>query len=106
VKANSRRAAAAAVGVPLQILPVPEAPFVPNLLSFGAGGVRAVLTAILTVPRWLIWGRFFTIPWTLQFSTHVITRRRPAGRRGVLHRLLRSGPGVPLGMIRPSTTLR
>jgi hypothetical protein len=63
------------IGVPLKILPVPEAPFVLlNLLSTGALAGFAVFLArrFPAMPRWLIWGWLLTIPWTLQYSTHVI----------------------------------
>jgi hypothetical protein len=62
------------VGLPLTIAPIPEAPFVLlNLLSFAALAALAWYTSaqLRTVPRWLIWGWFMTVPWTLQFSTHV-----------------------------------
>ena len=62
------------VGVPLAVAPIPEAPFVLlNLLSFGALAALAWYTCeqLPRSPRWLIWGWFLTIPWTLQFSTHV-----------------------------------
>jgi hypothetical protein len=63
------------VGVPLKIAPIPESPFVLlNLLSFAALAALAWYTCeqLPRAPRWLIWGWFLTIPWTLQFSTHVI----------------------------------
>ena len=63
------------VGVPLKIFPVPEAPFLLlNLLSTGALAGFAVYLSrrFPSAPRWLIWGWFFTIPWTLQYSTHII----------------------------------
>src|SRR6185295_11182295 len=63
------------VSVPLSLAPIPEAPFVLlNLLSFGALAALAWYTCqqLPRLPRWLIWGWFLTIPWTLQFSTHVI----------------------------------
>jgi hypothetical protein len=62
------------VGVPLQIAPFPEAPFMLlNLLSFAA---LCALAAYITrrepsLPPWLVWGWLLTVPWTLQFSTHV-----------------------------------
>jgi hypothetical protein len=62
------------VGVPLKLAPVPEAPFVLlNLLSFAALCALAWYASrhLPQVPRWLIWGWFLTVPWTLQFSTHV-----------------------------------
>ena len=63
------------VGVPLRILATPESPFVLlNLLSFAAIAALAWYTCrqLPGHPRWLIWGWFLTIPWTLQFSTHLI----------------------------------
>jgi hypothetical protein len=63
------------VGVPFTILPIPEAPFVlMNVLSFAALSALAWYTCeqLPQAPRWLIWGWFLTVPWTLQFSTHVI----------------------------------
>jgi hypothetical protein len=63
------------VGVPLRILAIPESPFVLlNLLSFAAISALAWYTCeqLPKAPRWLIWGWFLTIPWTLQFSTHII----------------------------------
>src|SRR3954471_13508602 len=63
------------VGVPLRIAAVPEAPFVLlNLLSFAALCALAwyACAQLPSAPRWLIWGWFLTIPWTLQFSTHII----------------------------------
>ena len=62
------------VGVPLALAPIPEAPFVLlNLLSFAALSALAWYTCeqLPHAPRWLIWGWFLTVPWTLQFSTHV-----------------------------------
>src|SRR3954463_2970717 len=63
------------VGVPLRIAAVPEAPFVLlNLLSFAALCALAwyACAQLPSAPRWLIWGWFLTVPWTLQFSTHII----------------------------------
>lgn len=63
------------VGVPLRILAIPESPFVLlNLLSFAAIAALAWYTCeqLPSAPRWLIWGWFLTVPWTLQFSTHII----------------------------------
>src|SRR6185295_1985567 len=62
------------VGVPLNVLPIPESPFVLlNLLSFSALAAFAWYTCrrLPSSPRWLVWGWFLTIPWTLEFSTHV-----------------------------------
>ena len=63
------------VGLPLRILAIPESPFVLlNLLSFAAICALAwyACTQLPHAPRWLIWGWFLTVPWTLQFSTHVV----------------------------------
>jgi len=63
------------VGLPLRVAAIPEAPFVLlNLLSFGALCALAWYVSRLrpATPRWLIWGWFLTIPWTMQFSTHLI----------------------------------
>ena len=63
------------VGVPLRILAIPESPFVLlNLLSFAAIAALAWYTCeqLPGAPRWLVWGWFLTIPWTIQFSTHIV----------------------------------
>ena len=63
------------IGLPLRVAPFPESPYVLlALLSFGAlcafawyiGEHRPAL------PRWLIWGWLLTIPWTIEFSGHLI----------------------------------
>jgi hypothetical protein len=62
------------VGLPMTIVAIPEAPFVLlNLLSFGALAWLAwyIIKRLPGAPRWLVWGWLMTIPWTLQFSTHV-----------------------------------
>ncbi len=62
------------VGAPLYIVPAPESPFVLlNLFSFAAlAGLAWYATRrVPTVPRWLVWGWFMSVPWTLQFSTHI-----------------------------------
>lgn len=63
------------VGVPLRIWPVPEAPYLLlNLLSFAAVAALCwyVSRRVPRVPRWLVWGWLMTMPWTLQFSTHIL----------------------------------
>ena len=63
------------VGLPLRVLAIPESPFVLlNLLSFAAICTLAwyACEQLPNAPRWLIWGWFLTIPWTLQFSAHLI----------------------------------
>jgi hypothetical protein len=62
-------------GLPLDVAAVPEAPYVLiNLLSMGALCLFAsYLSARLpTAPRWLIWGWLLTLPWTLNYSTHIM----------------------------------
>jgi hypothetical protein len=63
------------VGLPLRIAPYPESSYVLlALLSFAAlcafawyvGEHRSM------APRWLVWGWLLTIPWTIQFSGHLI----------------------------------
>jgi hypothetical protein len=63
------------VGIPLRVAPYPEAPYVLlGLLSFGAISAFAwyVTRHRPAAPRWLVWGWLLTIPWTLQFSGHLI----------------------------------
>jgi hypothetical protein len=63
------------VGLPLRLWPIPESPFVLlNLLSFAAICALAwyACRQLPRQPRWLIWGWFLTIPWTMQFSAHMI----------------------------------
>lgn len=60
---------------PLSVWPAPEAPFVLlNILSFGALAVFAwyLCRRVPLVPRWVVWGALLTLPWTLNFSTHVV----------------------------------
>ena len=62
------------VGVPLRIVPLPEAPFLfLNVLSFAAlcGLAAYICRREPSLPKWLVWGWLLTAPWTLQFSTHV-----------------------------------
>jgi len=63
------------VGAPLDVVAAPESPFVLlNLLSCAALALFCayVCRRLPSLPKWLVWGWLFTIPWTLQFSTHVI----------------------------------
>jgi hypothetical protein len=63
------------VGLPLRIWPAPESPYLfVNLLSFGSLAALCwyICRRLPNIPRWLVWGWFMTIPWTLQFSTHVL----------------------------------
>jgi hypothetical protein len=63
------------VGVPFLVAPIPEAPYLLlNGLSMASLALFAwYLSARLPEqPRWLIWGWLFTLPWTLELSTHII----------------------------------
>lgn len=63
------------VGAPLHLAPIPEAPFLLlNLISFAALAALAwyVCQQLPQLPRWLVWGWFLAVPWTLEFSTHII----------------------------------
>jgi len=63
------------VGVPLRLAPYPESPYVLlALLSFAALCAFAwyVGEHRPMAPRWLVWGWLLTIPWTIQFSGHLI----------------------------------
>ena len=60
---------------PLSVWPAPEAPFVLlNVLSFGALVLFAwyLCRRVPLVPKWIVWGALLTLPWTLNFSTHVV----------------------------------
>jgi hypothetical protein len=63
------------VRLPLELWPVPEAPFLfLNILSFAALALLAWYCGRRqpSVPRPLIWGAALTLPWTLNFSTHIV----------------------------------
>jgi len=63
------------VGLPLRIAPYPESPYVLlALLSFAALCAFAWYVAEHRpgAPRWLIWGWLLTVPWTIEFSGHLI----------------------------------
>jgi hypothetical protein len=63
------------VGAPLFIAPLPEAPFVLlNLLSLASLCLLAWYCArrLPGTPAWFVWGWLLTMPWTLNFSTHVV----------------------------------
>jgi hypothetical protein len=63
------------VGLPFFVARIPEAPYLLlNALSMGALLVFGwYLSARLPeLPRWLLWGWLFTLPWTLELSTHII----------------------------------
>ena len=63
------------IRLPLTMWPAPESPVVfLNVLSFAALALLAwyVSRRLPAVPRWLIWTSLFTLPWTLNFSTHIV----------------------------------
>jgi hypothetical protein len=63
------------VRAPLEIWPAPEAPIVfLNVLSFATLSLLAwyLSRRVADVPRWLIWAGLLTLPWTLNFSTHIV----------------------------------
>ncbi len=63
------------VGLPMDLVPVPEAPFVLlNLLSLGSLALLAwyMCRRLPELPRWLVWGWLLFIPWTLCYGTHVL----------------------------------
>jgi hypothetical protein len=62
------------VGLPLFVVPVPEAPYVLlNLLSFAALCFFAwyCTRRLPELPGWFVWTWLLTAPWTLNLSTHI-----------------------------------
>lgn len=62
------------VGLPLFVLPMPEAPYVLlNLLSFAALCFFAwyCTKRLPKLPAWFAWTWLLTAPWTLNLSTHI-----------------------------------
>lgn len=63
------------VGVPLRIVPAPESAYVlVNVLSFSGLSVFAwyICERLPSLPKWLVWGWLMTLPWTLEWSTHLL----------------------------------
>ena len=63
------------VGAPFRVLPIPEAPYLLlNVLSMGALCLLAwYLTRRLPeLPPALLWAWLLSLPWTLNFSTHIV----------------------------------
>ena len=63
------------IRLPLAIWSAPESPIVfLNVLSFAALALLAwyLSRRLPSVPTWLIWLSLLTLPWTLNFSTHVV----------------------------------
>jgi hypothetical protein len=91
------------VGLPLRVVPVPEAPFVVlNVLSLAALAAFAwyVQRRLPSLPAWLVWGWLFTASWTLNFSTHVVnvSYLLPAGILFFMG-LLESLPALRIGVV-------
>ncbi|MDQ2936275.1 MAG: hypothetical protein M3R67_02080 [Acidobacteriota bacterium] len=62
------------VGLPLFILPIPEAPYLLlNILSFSSLCFFAwyCTKRLPEIPRWFVWFWILTAPWTLGLSTHI-----------------------------------
>ena len=62
------------VGLPMRLWPIPEAPFLLlNILSMASVAALCwyIVRRLPSLPRWLVWGWVMTMPWTLQYSTHV-----------------------------------
>jgi len=63
------------IRLPLEIWAIPESPFVfLNLLSFGMLALLAwyCRRRLPGIRPWLVWAAVLTLPWTLNFSTHVV----------------------------------
>jgi len=63
------------VGVPMDLVAVPEAPVVLlSVLSFLALCLLAwyICRRLPDLPRWLVYGWVLTLPWTLHYGTHLI----------------------------------
>jgi len=63
------------IGLPFKLAPYPEAPYVLlNLLSLAALAAFAwyITVHLPQLPRWLVWSWLMTLPWTINFSTHII----------------------------------
>ena len=62
------------VGLPLYILPLPEAPYVLlNVLSFSSLCFFAWYCSkrLPELPKWFVWSWLLTAPWALNLSTHI-----------------------------------
>jgi hypothetical protein len=62
------------VGLPLYVLPLPEAPYVfLNILSFASLCFFAwyCTRRLPEIPKWFVWLWLLTAPWTLNISTHI-----------------------------------
>jgi hypothetical protein len=94
------------VGVPLRLAPYPESSYVLlAILSFAALAAFAayVVAHRPAAPQWLVWGWLLTIPWTIQFSGHLINTSYilPAALVFFIG-FFESVPAFALGRLRPS----
>lgn len=94
------------VGLPLRLAPYPESPYVLlAALSFAALCAFAwyVQQHRPSAPRWLVWGWLLTIPWTIEFSGHLINTSYilPASLMFFLG-FFESVPMLSLGRVPPS----
>src|SRR6476619_2174729 len=62
------------VGLPLYVLPLPEAPYIlVNILSFASLSFFAwyCTRRLPEIPKWFVWAWLLTAPWTLNISTQI-----------------------------------
>ena len=63
------------VGLPLFLLPIPEAPFILlHILSFSALCLLAfyICKRLPDMPKWLVWGGILLNPWGFNLSTYIV----------------------------------
>ncbi len=63
------------IGLPLFLLPIPEAPFILlNIISFASLCFFAwyCTKRLPEIPAWFVWPWLMIAPWTLNFSTHIV----------------------------------
>jgi hypothetical protein len=94
------------VGLPFKVAAIPEAPWVLlNLLSTGALAALAwyICKRLPTMPPWLVWGWLLTIPWTLNFSTHIDnTSYVLPGAVVFFIAFFEAVPALRIGVVRPA----
>ena len=94
------------VGLPFKVAAIPEAPWVLlNLLSTGALAALAwyICKRLPTMPPWLMWGWLLTIPWTLNFSTHIDnTSYVLPGAVVFFIAFFEAVPALRIGVVRPA----
>ncbi len=63
------------VGGPFYVLPIPEAPYIfLNIITFASLFFLGyyIKKRLPEIPAWFLWPWIFTMPWVLNFSTHVL----------------------------------